>query len=67
MTVDLTADSIIDRVGVIGGGLMGSGIVEVNARAGLNVTLVEVDAEAVKIAEGRVTSLPSSLVARRRG
>ncbi|GAA1743701.1 3-hydroxybutyryl-CoA dehydrogenase [Aeromicrobium alkaliterrae] len=41
---------------MIGGGLMGSGIVEVNARAGIDVTLVEVSPEAVKAAEARVTS-----------
>jgi len=46
----------IERVGVIGGGLMGSGIVEVNARAGIDVTLVEVSAEAAKAAEERVSS-----------
>jgi 3-hydroxybutyryl-CoA dehydrogenase len=32
------------RVGVVGGGLMGSGIAEVCARAGVDVTIVEVDA-----------------------
>jgi 3-hydroxybutyryl-CoA dehydrogenase len=31
------------RVGVVGGGLMGSGIAEVCARAGMDVTVVEVD------------------------
>jgi 3-hydroxybutyryl-CoA dehydrogenase len=31
------------RVGVIGGGLMGSGIAEVCARSGVDVTLIEVD------------------------
>lgn len=31
------------RVGVVGGGLMGSGIAEVCARAGIDVTVVEVD------------------------
>lgn len=46
----------IERVGVIGGGLMGSGIVEVNARAGIDVTLVEVNAEAAKAAEERVSA-----------
>jgi 3-hydroxybutyryl-CoA dehydrogenase len=33
------------RVGVVGGGLMGSGITEVCARAGIDVTVVEVDEE----------------------
>ncbi len=31
------------RVGVVGGGLMGSGIAEVCARAGMDVTVIEVD------------------------
>jgi len=35
---------------------MGSGIVEVNARAGIDVVLVEVSADAAKAAESRVTS-----------
>jgi 3-hydroxybutyryl-CoA dehydrogenase len=35
------------RVGVIGGGLMGSGIAEVCARAGVDVTVVEVDSARV--------------------
>jgi 3-hydroxybutyryl-CoA dehydrogenase len=33
------------RVGVIGGGLMGSGIAEVCARSGVDVTVIEADAE----------------------
>jgi 3-hydroxybutyryl-CoA dehydrogenase len=33
------------RVCVVGGGLMGSGIAEVCARAGNDVTVVEVDSE----------------------
>ncbi|MCL4423588.1 MAG: 3-hydroxybutyryl-CoA dehydrogenase [Actinobacteria bacterium] len=36
----------IQRVGVVGCGLMGSGIAEVCARAGLDVVVVEVDTEA---------------------
>ena len=37
----------VRTVGVVGCGLMGSGIVEVCARAGLQVTFVEADAERV--------------------
>jgi 3-hydroxybutyryl-CoA dehydrogenase len=44
----------ITRVGVIGGGIMGAGIAEVSARAGLDVILVEADAEAARHASGRV-------------
>jgi len=44
----------IERVGVIGGGLMGSGITEVAARAGLDVVVIEVNADAVKAASSRV-------------
>ncbi len=44
----------IDKVGVIGGGLMGSGIVEVVARAGGNVVNVEISSDAAKAAEERV-------------
>jgi len=44
----------ITRIGVIGGGLMGSGITEVSARAGLDTVLVEVTDEAAKAAEQRV-------------
>jgi 3-hydroxybutyryl-CoA dehydrogenase len=36
------------RVGVVGGGLMGSGIAEVCARAGIDVTVVEVDPERIE-------------------
>jgi 3-hydroxybutyryl-CoA dehydrogenase len=44
----------IERVGVVGGGIMGTGIAEVCARAGLPVTLVEVDAERAEAARGRI-------------
>lgn len=45
---------MVDRMGVIGGGLMGSGITEVCARAGLDTVVVEVDDGALAAAEGRV-------------
>ncbi|TNM50177.1 3-hydroxybutyryl-CoA dehydrogenase, partial [Nocardioides albidus] len=48
----------IERVGVVGGGLMGSGIAEVNARAGKDVIVVESSAEAV---EGARVRLEASL------
>ena len=44
----------IARLGVVGGGLMGSGITEVGARAGLSVVTVEVDAAAAERAAARV-------------
>jgi len=45
---------MVSRIGVVGGGLMGSGIVEVNARAGLDVVLVEVSPDAANAARARV-------------
>ena len=44
----------IDRVGVIGGGLMGSGIAEVCARSGSEVTVHEIDPDAAEAAMGRI-------------
>ncbi|MEJ7635049.1 3-hydroxybutyryl-CoA dehydrogenase [Aeromicrobium sp.] len=44
----------IAKVGVIGGGLMGSGITEVAARAGSDVVVVEISPGAVKAAADRV-------------
>jgi 3-hydroxybutyryl-CoA dehydrogenase len=44
----------IEKFGVIGGGLMGSGIAEVAARAGIEVVVVEVTDEAAKAAEDRI-------------
>lgn len=46
--------STIERVGVIGAGLMGSGIAEVCARAGLDVVVVEVDAGALDAGRRRI-------------
>ena len=44
----------IEKVGVIGGGLMGSGITEVTARSGLDVVLIEISDDAAKAAAARV-------------
>jgi 3-hydroxybutyryl-CoA dehydrogenase len=44
----------IDRVGVVGGGLMGAGIAEVCARSGCAVIVTEVDEVAVGAARGRI-------------
>lgn len=44
----------MERIGVIGGGLMGSGIAEVCARAGSDVIVHEVDAGAAEAALGRI-------------
>jgi 3-hydroxybutyryl-CoA dehydrogenase len=54
--------SVIERVGVVGCGLMGSGIAEVCARAGLPVMVREVDAGTVEAGQRRVmTSLDRGL------
>jgi 3-hydroxybutyryl-CoA dehydrogenase len=45
----------VQHVGVIGGGLMGSGIAEVSARAGHDVVVVEADPDAARAALGRLT------------
>jgi 3-hydroxybutyryl-CoA dehydrogenase len=44
----------ISRVGVVGSGLMGSGIAEVCARAGLDVVVTEVDAAAAEAGQRRL-------------
>ncbi|MEY7974678.1 3-hydroxybutyryl-CoA dehydrogenase [Saccharomonospora xinjiangensis] len=44
----------ITRVGVIGAGLMGSGIAEVTARAGLDVVVVEANAAAAEAGRSRI-------------
>lgn len=44
----------VKQVGIVGGGLMGAGITEVCARAGLDTVIVEVSEEAAKAAESRV-------------
>ncbi|MEJ7799524.1 MAG: 3-hydroxybutyryl-CoA dehydrogenase [Ilumatobacter sp.] len=54
----------IERIGVVGCGLMGSGIAEVSARAGLDVMVREIDAAAAEAGRGRlVKSLDRGLSA----
>ena len=45
----------MQKVGVVGGGLMGSGIAEVSARAGLDVIVVESSEAAAEAARARMT------------
>ncbi len=44
----------MDKIGVVGCGLMGSGIAEVSARAGLDVVVVETNAQAVEAGRSRL-------------
>jgi len=55
MTTDNATDPIT-RVGIVGCGLMGAGIAEVCARAGLDVLIREISAEAVEAGRGRLVS-----------
>jgi 3-hydroxybutyryl-CoA dehydrogenase len=50
----MSSELTIERVGVIGAGLMGSGIAEVSARAGLDVVVVEENVTAAEAARGRI-------------
>ena len=51
-------------VGVVGCGLMGSGVVEVCARAGLRVTFVEGDPDLVTVGRGRIERSLDTAVSR---
>jgi len=50
----VSAPREVTRVGVVGCGLMGSGIAEVSARAGLDVVVVEADEPAVDAGRARI-------------
>ena len=52
----------MEKVGVVGCGLMGSGIAEVCARAGADVVVVERDADALKAGKNRVERSLSRVV-----
>jgi 3-hydroxybutyryl-CoA dehydrogenase len=44
----------IHRIGIVGGGLMGSGIAEISAKAGLDVTIREIDEATVSAARSKI-------------
>jgi 3-hydroxybutyryl-CoA dehydrogenase len=46
--------SPISKVGVVGGGIMGSGIAEVAARSGCEVLIREIDAAACEVTQQRI-------------
>jgi 3-hydroxybutyryl-CoA dehydrogenase len=54
----------VARVGVVGCGLMGSGIAEVSARAGLDVVVVEADEPGVEAGRARIEASLSQAVRR---
>jgi 3-hydroxybutyryl-CoA dehydrogenase len=56
--------SPITEVAIIGGGIMGSGIAEICARAGLSTLLVEIDEGALERARGRISASLDRAVAR---
>ena len=54
----------IDRVGVVGCGLMGSGIAQVSAQAGFDTTVIEANQELLDRGLGGITRTLEGLVAR---
>ena len=50
----MTNIGVVERVGVVGAGLMGSGIAEVSARAGLDVVVAEATVEAAESGYNRI-------------
>jgi 3-hydroxybutyryl-CoA dehydrogenase len=58
------APARIDRVGVVGCGLMGSGIAEVSARAGRDVVVIEVNGDALAAGRRRIEGSLDKAVAR---
>ena len=59
-TAQLRCDGManrIEHIGVVGSGLMGSGITEVCVRAGLDVIVVEADASAAEANEPLLTTI----------
>ncbi|MFC7363259.1 3-hydroxybutyryl-CoA dehydrogenase [Nocardioides astragali] len=52
----ISSEQQVSKVGVVGGGLMGSGIVEVSARAGQDVVLVESGVDSARAAKARLAA-----------
>jgi len=52
----MSTNGAVNRVGVVGGGIMGGGIAEVCARSGLEVVLVELDQTAARRAKQHIES-----------
>ncbi|MDH4366404.1 MAG: 3-hydroxyacyl-CoA dehydrogenase NAD-binding domain-containing protein, partial [Acidimicrobiia bacterium] len=50
----MSSELTIERVGVVGAGLMGSGIAEVSARAGVDVVVVEENPMAAEAGRTRI-------------
>jgi 3-hydroxybutyryl-CoA dehydrogenase len=49
-------EKIINIIGIVGGGIMGSGIAEVAARSGCGVVLREVNEAAIEVAQRRLAA-----------
>ena len=54
----------ISKVGVVGGGTMGSGIAEVSAKSGCDTVVVEVDASLAELAQQKLEQSTEKAVAR---
>ncbi len=50
----MTSNLTVERIGVVGAGLMGSGIAEVSARAGMDVLVIEANATAAEAGRARI-------------
>ncbi|MGY6633918.1 MAG: 3-hydroxyacyl-CoA dehydrogenase NAD-binding domain-containing protein [Alkalilacustris sp.] len=56
----------VARLGVVGGGMMGAGIAQVAASAGLDVVLIDTDAAAARAGHGRIAATLDKAVGRGR-
>src|SRR3974390_3295649 len=56
LTIEEGIDMSVERLGIVGCGLMGSGIAEAAARAGIDVRVVEQDQAAIDRGRGRINA-----------